>query len=106
MAVWFALVTAGDGIRLDVDASPMFKFKQIYDGQQSFSSIPGMQTPPTNKFGLPVLTKFDQPGYTVSALPNDKKLLGFRVFDADGNTTGFFVESATARVMKYTIQYT
>lgn len=101
----FALVTAGERMRLDVDASPMFKFKQIYDGQQSFSSIPGVQTPPANKFGLPVLTKFDQPGYTVSALPNDKKLLGFRVVDADGNTTDFYVDPATARVMKYKIPY-
>ena len=29
----FALVTVGERMRLEVDASPMFKFKQIYDGQ-------------------------------------------------------------------------
>jgi hypothetical protein len=68
----FALVTAGAKMRLDVDASPAFKFKQIYDGQQSYSSIPGVQTPPADKFGLAVLVKYDQPGYTVSAVPNDK----------------------------------
>src|SRR5437667_7985427 len=99
----FSLVTAGERMRLDVDASPAFKFKQIFDGQQSYSSIPGVQTPPANKFGLMVLTKFDQPGYTVSALPNDKKLLGFRIVDADGYNTAFYVDPATARVMKLMI---
>lgn len=96
----FSLVTAGERMRLDIE-SPAFKFKQIYDGQQSFSSIPGMQTPPSSKFGLLVLTKFEQPGYTVSALPNDKKLRGFRIVDAEGNTTDFFIDPATARVIKY-----
>ena len=77
----FAMVTVGDKVHIDIDARPMFNFKQIYDGQQSFSSMPGVQLPPASKFGLPVLTKFDQPGYTVSALPDKKKLRGFRIVD-------------------------
>src|SRR5207245_7026838 len=77
----FSLVTAGPKMRLDVDASPAFKFKQIFDGQQSYSSIPNVQTPPADKFGLNVLAKYDQPGYTVSALPNEKKMRGFRIVD-------------------------
>jgi len=101
----FALVTAGAKMRLDVDASPAFKFKQVYDGQQSYSSIPGVQTPPADKFGLLVLVKFDQPGYTITALPNDKKLRGFRIADTEGNSTDFFIDPATARVMKYLIPY-
>ena len=84
----FSLVTAGDRMRLDVE-SPMFKFKQIYDGQQSYSSMPGVQTPPADKFGLLLLTKFEQPGYTVTALPNEKKLRGFRIADGEGNTLIF-----------------
>ncbi|HXI26103.1 MAG TPA: hypothetical protein VNG71_19775 [Pyrinomonadaceae bacterium] len=101
----FSMVTVGDKIRIDINAQPVFLFKQIYDGQQSYSSIPGVSMPPANKFGLMVLTKFDQPGYTVSALPNDKKLRGFRIVDGEGNTTDFFIDSATARVMKYLIPY-
>ena len=101
----FSLVTAGERMRLDVDASPMFKFKQIFDGQQSFSSIPGVQTPPANKFGLFVLTKYDQAGYTVSAIPDKKKMRGFRVADTEGNTTDFYIEVATGRVMQYLIPY-
>ena len=61
--------------------------------------------PPPSKFGLPVLAKFDQPGYTVSALPDKKKLRGFRIVDAEGNTTDFFVDPNTARVMQYLTPY-
>lgn len=101
----FAMVTAGDRVRIDIDARPIFAFKQIYDGQQSYSSIPGVQMPPASKFGLPVLAKFDQPGYTVSGLPDKKKLRGFRIVDGEGNTTDFYLDPANGRVMMYLIPY-
>lgn len=101
----FSIVTAGEKIRIDINAQPIFTFKQIYDGQQSFSSIPGVQMPPANKFGLMVLAKYDQPGYTVSALPNEKKLRGFRIVDGEGNTTDFFIDPTSARVMRYLTPY-
>jgi hypothetical protein len=101
----FAIVTAGDKVRIDIDARPVFNFKQVYDGRQSFSSLPGVEMPPPSKFGLSVLAKFDQPGYTVSALPDKKKLRGFRVVDSEGNTTDFYVDPATARVMQYLTPY-
>jgi hypothetical protein len=100
----FSLVTAGAKMRLDVE-SPAFKIKQIFDGQQSYSSLPGVQTPPADKFGLNVLAKYDQPGYTVSALPNEKKLRAFRIVDAEGNTTDFYIDPTTARVVKYVSPY-
>lgn len=101
----FVIVNVGDKMRIDIDASPAFKFKQVYDGQQSYSSIPGVSMPPASKFGLPVLPKYDQPGYTVSALANDKKLRGFRIVDSEGNTTDFYIDPATARVIKYLTPY-
>ena len=101
----FSLVTAGPKMRLDVDASPAFKFKQIYDGQQSYSSIPGVQMPPADRFGLVVLTKFDQTGYTVTALADKKKLRGFRITDSESNSTDFYIDAATGRVMQYLIPY-
>lgn len=101
----FYMVTVGDKVRIEIDARPMFNFKQIFDGQQSYSSMPGVQMPPASKFGLPVLAKYDQPGYTVSALPDKKKLRGFRIVDAEGNTTDFFIDPATARVMQYLTPY-
>jgi hypothetical protein len=100
----FSLVTAGAKFRMDVD-SPAFKFKQIFDGQQSYSSIPGVQMPPADKFGMAVLMHYDQSGYTVSAIPNEKKLRGFRIADTEGNTTDFYIDPATARVMKYVSPY-
>jgi hypothetical protein len=101
----FYMVTAGEKVRIEIDARPLFNFKQIYDGQQSFSSLPGVQMPPASKFGLPVLAKYDQAGYTVSALPDKKKLRAFRIVDAEGNTTDFYIDPATARVMQYLIPY-
>ena len=101
----FVILTAGDKVRIEIDARPIFNFKQVYDGQQSYSSMPGVQMPPPSKFGLAVLAKFDQPGYTISALPDKKKLRGFRIVDAEGNTTDFFIDPATARVMQYLTPY-
>src|SRR2546423_11422317 len=101
----FVMVTAGEKVRIDIDASPIFKFKQVFDGRQSFSSIPGLEMPPASRFGLPVLAKYDQTGYTVSALPDKKRLRGFRIVDSDGNTTDFFMDPASGRVMQYIIPY-
>ena len=101
----FVIVTAGDKFRMEVDARPLFSFKQIFDGQQSYSSLPGAEMAPVNKFGMRVLAKFDQPGYTVTALPDKKKQRGFRIADAEGNATDFYLDPATARVMTYTFTF-
>jgi hypothetical protein len=101
----FVWVVAGDKVRLEIDARPAVSFKQIYDGQRSYSSLPGVDMPPASKFGLPLLTKFDQAGYTVTALPDKKKLRGFRISDADGNVTDFYLDITTGRVMTFLIPY-
>jgi hypothetical protein len=101
----FVWVIAGDKVRLEIDARPAVSFKQIYDGQRSYSSLPGVDMPPASKFGLPLLTKFDQPGYTVSAIPDKKKQRGFRIADANGNATDFYLDTTTGRVMTFLIPY-
>jgi len=101
----FVWVIAGDKVRLEIDARPAVSFKQIYDGQRSYSSLPGVEVPPASKFGLPVLAKFDQTGYTVTALPDKKKQRAFRISDADGNVTDFYIDSTTGRVMTFLIPY-
>jgi hypothetical protein len=101
----FAIATAGEKVRVDINAGQVGTFKQIYDGQRSFSSIPGVEIPPPSKFGLPVLAKYDQSGYTVSAIPDKKKLRGFRIVDADGNATDFYLDPATARISEFVIPY-
>jgi hypothetical protein len=97
----FSLVTAGDKMRMEVDARPAIVFKQIFDGQNSYSSMPGVQPPPFSRFGLVALAKFDQPGVTVSALPDKKKQRGFRIADADGYTTDYYLDPKTGRVISF-----
>lgn len=97
----FALTTAPDKMRLDVDARPAIVFKQIYDGQNGYSSMPGVQMPPLSKFGLGALAKFDKEGMTITALPDKKKQRGFRLTDADGYATDYYIDSKTGRVMNF-----
>jgi hypothetical protein len=101
----FVIAIAGDKVRVEVDARPAISFKQIFDGQQSYSSIPGVELPPASKFGLGVLARYDQPGYKITAVPDKKKLRGFRISDPDGNATEFYVDPASGRVMSFLIGY-
>lgn len=101
----FIIVVAGEKVRMEIDARPAVSFKTIYDGQRSYSSLPGVDFPPASKFGLPLLAKFDQPGYAVAAIPDEKKLRGFSIADADGNITNFYIDATSGRVVKFLIPY-
>jgi hypothetical protein len=101
----FSILTAKDKLLLELDARPIVVFKQIYDGQQSYSSMAGVEVPPLSKFGLSVLSKFDQPGYKVTAIANKKKLRGFRIEDPEGYATDFYIDPANGRVMEFFLTY-
>ncbi|HEY0724360.1 MAG TPA: hypothetical protein VGD41_10300 [Pyrinomonadaceae bacterium] len=101
----FSIVTANDKLRMEIDARPIIVFKQIYDGQQSYSSMPNVEVPPLSKFGLPVLSKFDQTGYKVTAIANKKKLRGFRITDPEGYATDFYIDATNGRVMEFFLTY-
>lgn len=101
----FSLVTAGPKLRMEIDARPAFVFKQIFDGQNSYSSMPNVQMPPLTKFGLGVLARYDQAGYQITALPNKKKQRAFRIVDPEGYTTDFYIDPANGRVMSFMIYY-
>jgi hypothetical protein len=101
----FSIITAGDKLRLEIDARPAIVFKQIFDGQNSYSSMPGVEVPPLTKFGMAVLVKYDQPGYKVSAISDKKKQRGFRIVDPDGYTTDFYIDATTGRVMSFLLYY-
>ncbi|MFZ0063673.1 MAG: hypothetical protein WAL47_16695 [Pyrinomonadaceae bacterium] len=101
----FIIVTAGDKARVEIDASPIIAFKQIDDGERSYSSLPNVQLPPLGRFGMNVLGKIDQPGFTVTAIPDKKKQRGFRIADADGYATDFYIDPANGRVMSFLINY-
>lgn len=101
----FSIVTAGEKLRMEIDARPAVVFKQIYNGEQSYSSMPGVQVPPLTKFGLGALSRYDQPGYKLTAIPDKKKQRGFRLEDPEGYTTDFYVDPATGRVMSFLLYY-
>ena len=101
----FSIVTANDKLRIEIDARPVIVFKQIYDGQQSYSSMPGVEVPPLSKYGLGVLSKYDQPGYKVSTIANKKKLRGFRIADPEGYTTDFYIDATNGRVMEFFLTF-
>ena len=101
----FSIVTAGEKLRMEIDARPAVVFKQIYDGQQSYSSMPGVEVPPLTKFGLSALSRYDQPGYKVSAIPDKKKQRGFRIVDPEGYTTDFYIDAVNGRVMTFLLYY-
>ena len=100
----FGMLVAGDKLRQEVQ-SPIISFQLIYDGEQSYSSMRGMNLPPLKKFGIPVLSRFDQPGYVITALPDKRKERAFRITDAEGNSTDYYVEVATGRVRRFEIPY-
>lgn len=101
----FSIVTAGDKLRMEIDARPAVVFKQIYDGQNSYSSMPGVEVPPLTKFGMGALSRYDQPGYKISAIADKKKQRGFRIVDPDGFTTDFYIDGSSGRVMSFLIYY-
>lgn len=101
----FSLVTAGPKLLMDIDARPAIVFKQIFDGENSYSSMPNVQMPPLTKFGLGALAKYDQPGYQITALPNKKKQRAFRIVDPEGYTTDFYIDPTNGRVMSFMLYY-
>lgn len=64
----FATIYAGEKYRLEV-TNPFQPLKQVFDGQQTSSSIPNFSLPPLNRLGFPLLAKIDDKSFVVSALP-------------------------------------
>jgi hypothetical protein len=100
----FAMILSGDKYRLEV-ANPVTPFKQIYDGQQTSSSI-GFSLPPINRLGLPLLQRIEEKDFTISALPEkSKKKTGFRIIAPEGFYTDFFIDEKTGLVKSYESEY-
>lgn len=102
LAGQFGLLYAGERMRINIQ-TPLFQLESIFDGERSYSSMPRVELPPMNKLGLLVLARFDQPGYSVTALPDKKKLRAFRISDAEGNATDFYVDATTARLVRFEV---
>ncbi len=101
----FAMIYSGDKYRLEV-SNPIQPFKQVYDGQQTLSSINNLSLPPINRLGLPLLQKLEEKDFIVSELPEkSKKKLGFRITSPEGFYTDFFVDEKTGFVKTYESSY-
>jgi len=101
----FAMIYSGDKYRLEI-SNPVTPFKQIYDGQQTVSSVARFSLPPINRLGLPLLPKIEEKDFTVSALPDaKKKKAGFRITSPEGYYTDFFIDEKTGQVKSYEASY-
>lgn len=101
----FAMIFSGDKYRYEM-TNPFQPFKQIYDGQQTVSSLPNFTLPPINRLGLPLLQRLEEKGYLVSALPEkSKKKAGFRITSPEGYYTDFFVDEKTGQIKSYEASY-
>ena len=100
----FVMTFSGEKYRMEI-TTPFMLLKQIYDGQQTYSSIPNFTLPPLNRLGLPLLPKIEEKGFVVAALPDKSKKLGFRITSPEGYYTDFFIDEKTAQVKSYGAKY-
>jgi hypothetical protein len=101
----FATIYSGDKYRLEI-ANPLQPFKQIYDGQNTSSSMNNLSLPPINRLGLPLLQRIEEKDFIVSALPEkSKKKLGFRITAPEGFYTDFFIDEKTGLIKSYEAEY-
>lgn len=100
----FETVFSGDKYRFELNS--VQSFKQVYDGQQTYSSVPNFTLPPINRLGLPLLQKLDEKDFKVSELPEkNKKKTGFRITSPEGYYTDFFLDEKTFEVKSYESSY-
>jgi len=101
----FVIIYEGEKYSFEIQAPPVVNFKQVYDGQETYSSMRGMNLPPLNRLGFPMLMKYDDKGYVVSALPEKlKKKRGFRITSPDGYYTDFVIDDKNL-VKEYEASY-
>ncbi len=101
----FSTAISGDKYYFEIN-SAVQSLKQIYDGRQTYSSIPGFSLPPLTSLGFPLLVKIGDAGYLIAALGDDKKKRkGFRMTTPEGFYTDFFVDEKTSQIKGYESRY-
>ena len=98
----FVMVYEGEKYSFDIQAPPIINFKQVYDGEETFSSSRNINMPPLNRIGFALLVRMDEKGYVVAALPEKlKKKRGFRITSPEGYYTDFIIDEKTNLVKEY-----
>lgn len=101
----FSTAFSGEKYFFEIN-SVVQSLKQVYNGQQTYSSIQGFSLPPVTSLGFPVLSKIGETGYKVTALSESaKKKKGFRVTTPEGFYTDFVVDEKTGRIKGYESSY-
>jgi hypothetical protein len=101
-----AFSTAFSGEKYYFEINSVQSMKQVYDGHQTYSSIPGFSLPPITSLGFPLLPRVGDAGYVITALGDDKKKKkGFRVTTPEGFYTDFFVDEKTGQIKGYESSY-
>jgi hypothetical protein len=101
----FSTAISGEKYYFEIN-SPAQSLKQVYDGRQTYSSIPGFSLPPITSLGFPLLPRVGDTGYVVSALTDTKKKRkGFRITTPDGFYTDFVVDEKTGQIKSYESSY-
>ncbi len=101
----FSTAFSGDKYFFEIN-NPLQPLKQVYDGQQTYSSIPGFSLPPVTSLGFPLLPRIGDTGYVITALGDGKKKKkGFRVTTPEGFYTDFFINEKTGLVRSYESSY-
>ena len=101
----FSTVISGDKYILDIQTT-FQSIKQTFDGTNTVSSLNGITLPPVTTLGFPLLPKFGDSGYIVSAVPAGKrKEKGFRLTAPDGFYTDFYLDEKTGLISSYESAY-
>lgn len=97
----FSTAFSGEKYFFEINSAAQ-QLKQVYDGRDTYSSIPGFSLPPVTTVGFPILARVGDVGYPVSALPETaKKKRGFRITAPDGFYTDFIIDEKTGLVKGY-----
>ncbi|MFZ1701474.1 MAG: hypothetical protein WBO10_01845 [Pyrinomonadaceae bacterium] len=97
----FSTAISGEKYFFDIN-TPVQQLKQVYDGRELYSSIPGFSLPPVTGIGFPIIARIGDSGYVVTALPDgSKKKKGFRLTTPEGFYTDFFVSDKTGQIKGY-----
>jgi len=101
----FSTVISGEKYVLDIQTA-FQSIKQSFDGTNTVSSMGGITLPPVTRLGFPMLPRFGDEGYVVSALPEGKKKgKGFRITAPDGFYTDFFTDEKSNLIKSYESAY-
>lgn len=102
----FLSVFAGSKYVFELN-NPLQPVKQVFDGVQTSSSIRGgLQLPPLNRLGFPLLPHLGEQGFVITAIPEGKKKKkGFRMTSPEGYYTDFYLDEKTNQIQGYDSSY-